>query len=67
MMHDFQVIKGSVKSERYRYEQLLSFFFFAGEQKSIVRVENHFKSNHIESFVYIPGILRGHLQSGHHF
>ena len=32
--------------------------FFAGEQKSIDRGENHYKSEHVESFSYSTGILR---------
>ena len=33
--------------------------FFADEQKSFTRGENHYKSNHVESFSYSDGIIRG--------
>ena len=34
--------------------------FFSGEPKSIKRGENHYKSDHIESFQYSNGMIRGH-------
>lgn len=37
--------------------------FFAGEQKSIDRGENHYKSEHVESFSYSTGILRGEVHA----
>ena len=37
--------------------------FFAGEPKSIQRGENHYKSEHIESFHYSSGIIRGSVQA----
>ena len=39
------------------------FSFFAGEQKSIDRGENHFQSSHIESCVYLPGVLGGEVHA----
>ncbi|KAL9987371.1 hypothetical protein ACROYT_G001665 [Oculina patagonica] len=33
--------------------------FFADEQKSVKKGENHYKSGHVESFTYNQGILRG--------
>ena len=33
--------------------------FFEGETKSISRGENHYKSGHVESITYIPGVLKG--------
>ena len=36
---------------------------FQSESKSISRGENHFKSNHIDSYSYMPGILRGKVQA----
>ena len=33
--------------------------FFGNEQKSLTRGENHYKSNHVESFTYSDGIIRG--------
>lgn len=37
--------------------------FFAEEKKSIERGENHYRSEHIESFSYHQGILRGEVQA----
>ena len=37
--------------------------FFNDDQKSIDRGENHYNSNHIESFTYIPGVLRGKVRA----
>lgn len=37
--------------------------FFAGEQKSIDRGENHYKSEHVENFSYSTGILRGEVHA----
>ena len=31
--------------------------FLADEQKSLTRGENHYKSNHVESFSYSDGII----------
>ena len=33
--------------------------FFSGERKSIECGENHYKSDHVESFQYSNGIIRG--------
>ncbi|XP_020606184.1 uncharacterized protein LOC110044947 [Orbicella faveolata] len=40
---------------------LISFFF--EEKKSIERGENHYKSDHIESFSYQQGVLRGEVHA----
>ena len=37
--------------------------FFSEEKKSIERGENHFKSDHIESFDYQQGVLRGEVHA----
>jgi len=37
--------------------------FFKNETRSISRGENHYKSNHIDSLTYIPGVLRGKVQA----
>ena len=37
--------------------------FFADEQKSLTRGENHYKSNHVESFSYSDGIIRGEIHA----
>ena len=37
--------------------------FFAGEQKSIDRGENHYKSDHIIRFTYSAGIIRVEVQA----
>ena len=37
--------------------------FFSGEPKSIHRGENHYKSDHIESFQYSHGIIRGSVHA----
>ena len=37
--------------------------FFSGEQKSIDRGENHFKSNHVESFIYSGGVIKGEVKA----
>ena len=37
--------------------------FFADEQKSIKKGENHYKSGHVESFSYNQGILRGDVHA----
>ena len=37
--------------------------FFAGEQKSIDRGQNHYKSDHIIRFTYSAGIIRGDVQA----
>ena len=34
-------------------------FFFSDNQKSIKRGENHYKSNHIEAFVYDQNYITG--------
>lgn len=33
--------------------------FFADEQKSLTRGQNHYQSNHIESFFHNNGVIRG--------
>ena len=33
--------------------------FFAEKKRSITRGENHYRSDHIESFVYADGVIRG--------
>ena len=33
--------------------------FFSGENKSLERGENHYRSDHINSFTYSSGIIRG--------
>ncbi|XP_065061751.1 uncharacterized protein LOC135688717 [Rhopilema esculentum] len=37
--------------------------FFEGETKSISRGENHYKSGHVESITYIPGVLKGKVRA----
>ncbi|PFX25190.1 Retrovirus-related Pol polyprotein from transposon 17.6 [Stylophora pistillata] len=37
--------------------------FFAEEKRSIERGENHYRSEHIESFSYHQGVLRGEVQA----
>ena len=37
--------------------------FFRNEQKSVSRGENHYKSNHVESFTYSDGIIRGEVHA----
>lgn len=37
--------------------------FFSGEQKSIDRGENHYKSEHVESFTYSTGVIRGEVHA----
>ena len=37
--------------------------FFAEEKKSIERGENHYRSEHIESFNYHHGVLRGEVHA----
>ena len=37
--------------------------FFAEEKKSIERGENHYRSEHIESFTYHQGVLRGEVHA----
>lgn len=37
--------------------------FFGEEPKSIKRGENHYKSGHIESFVYDNGAIRGEVRA----
>ena len=37
--------------------------FFADEQKSLTRGENHHQSNHIESFFYNDGVIRGEVHA----
>jgi hypothetical protein len=37
--------------------------FFSGEQKSVNRGENHFKSDHVECFLYNQGVLRGEVHA----
>ena len=37
--------------------------FFGNEQKSLTRGENHYKSNHVESFTYSDGIIRGEVHA----
>lgn len=39
---------------------LLNFF---GEEKSIQRGENHYKSSHVEKFYYHEGVIRGEVQA----
>ena len=33
--------------------------FFAEEKKSIERGENHYRSDHVESFAYADGVIKG--------
>ena len=35
--------------------------FFSGEQKSLERGENHYQSDHVQSFTYSGGIVRGEV------
>ena len=37
--------------------------FFSGEQKSITRGENHYRSGHIDNFCYSQGVLRGQIHA----
>ena len=37
--------------------------FFSDEQKSLTRGENHYNSNHIESFTCGDGIIRGEVHA----
>jgi len=37
--------------------------FFGNEKKSLTRGENHYKSNHVESFTYSDGIIRGEVHA----
>jgi len=37
--------------------------FFTEEKKSIRKGENHYKSGHVESFFYEPGVLRGEVHA----
>jgi len=37
--------------------------FFENENKSVSRGENHFKSNHVESFNVIQGVLKGQVHT----
>ena len=37
--------------------------FFSDEQKSLTRGENHYKSNHMESFTYSDGIICGEVHA----
>ena len=39
--------------------------FFQGEDKSIERGENHYKSGHVESFSYADGEIVGDSESSH--
>ena len=38
-------------------------FFFSDNQKSIKRGENHYKSNHIETFVYDQNYIMGKVHA----
>ena len=37
--------------------------YFSDEKKSIKKGENHYKSDHVESFSYHEGILRGEVHA----
>ncbi len=37
--------------------------FFENEQKSISRGENHYKSKHVESFLYVKGVMKGKVHA----
>lgn len=37
--------------------------FFSGERKSLDRGENHFKSDHVQSFIYSRGVIKGEVQA----
>ena len=37
--------------------------YFSGEQKSLDRGENHYKSDHVQRFTYSPGVLRGEVHA----
>ena len=37
--------------------------FFSGEQKSRDRGENHYRSDHVQSFTYSAGIIRGEVKA----
>ena len=37
--------------------------YFSEENKSIQKGENHYKSDHVESFSYHEGVLRGEVQA----
>ena len=38
--------------------------FFENENKSVSRGENHFKSNHVESFSASQDVLKGQVYAG---
>ena len=38
--------------------------FFSGEQKSLERGEIHYRSDHVQSFIYSGGIIRGEVKGG---
>ena len=42
---------------------LLSPLYFHGEEKSIERGENHYKSGHVQSFIYADGKIVGLLHA----
>ena len=37
--------------------------FFSGEQKSLDRGENHYRSDHVQSFTYFAGIIQGEVKA----
>jgi len=37
--------------------------FFTEEHESISRGENHYKSGHVESFIYNQGVIRGEVHA----
>ena len=37
--------------------------FFSAEQKSLERGENHYRSDHAQSFTYSGGIIRGEVKA----
>lgn len=37
--------------------------FFVDEHKSITKGENHYKSGHVETFIYDQGVIRGQVKA----
>ena len=37
--------------------------FFSGEQKSLERGKNHYRSDNVQSFTYSGGIIRGEVKA----
>lgn len=61
VLNKAHVAEAIIKMAMLSIVSLLS--YFSEDKKSIKKGENHYKSDHVESFTYNRGILRGDIHA----